>query len=302
MENESIGWAHVMNNIEFKLNVSKHQSDGVTDDLFEYKFLQHSSYLLLYAYMSQRLALFKAIFTEQSNSFIDSTLNYTSQILDKFGNTDKLLITSRPRENREETFILVLNRLLEFYIQIFKQSKSAEPKIVEQLIQLGTLLTFYGEETLSNQNPINDSQSLLASIGINILAKKSPFSVQFRLFARCMSVAILKKLRLVDGSYSLHYASSESVLSSSPVKQVASNDSASVLHQRYKQSAYQFHLIFQTKCYSSEVGLIDVATYVSDYLQSNAQSTDNKSMRLVEILDLSKYLCKSLFADKFYLF
>jgi hypothetical protein len=302
IEVESIGWRNVMNNIEFKLNISKNQS---ADDLFEYKFLQHSSYLLLYAYMSQRLALYKAIYTEKSKEFTDSILGYSGQILEKFLNTDKLLITSRPRENKEEKFLLIFNRLIEFYIQLLNESKSCESRIVEQLIQLGTLLSFYGEESLSNQNPINDSQSLLASIGINILAKKSPFSVQFRLFARCLSVSILKKLRLVDGMYMFNQMSSELMLSSSPAKSPTnSSDQVVVLHQKYKQAAYQFHLIFQTKCYSSDATLIDAATYVSEYLQNTLHSSksDEKCACLTEILDLSKYLCKSLFADKYYLF
>ena len=288
-----------MNNTEFKLNISK--SNQSADDLFEYKFLQHSSYLLLYGYMSQRLALYKDIYGEKSKQFIDSVLNYTNQILEKFSNTDKLLITSRPRENKEEKFLLIFNRLIEFYIQLLNETKSCESKIVEQLIQLGTLLTFYGEDTLSNQNPVNDSQSLLASIGINILAKKSPFSVQFRIFARCMSVSILKKLRLVDGMYMFSQLSSEAILSSSPTN---SADQTAVLYQKYKQAAYQFHLIFQTKCYSSVAALIDAATYVSQYLQNtlHSSSADEKCACLTEILDLSRYLCKSLFVDKYYLF
>jgi hypothetical protein len=302
-QNESIGWKRIMNNTEFKLNTSN-KNDYLSDDLFEYKFLQHSSYLLLYAYMSQRLALFKAVYS--SNEFIQVTLGYTNQILDKFLNTDKLLITSRPKEAKEEKFLLIFNRLIEFYIQILNKSKSAESRIVEQLVQLGTLLTFYGEETLSNQNPINDSQSLLASIGINILAKKSPFSVQFRLFSRCMSVSILKKLRLVDGFYALNQSNDTLLLSSSPATKTPSNttDLSSILYQKYKQAAYQFHLIFQTKSYSSDANLIEAATYVSQYLQNTLHSStnDDKCVCLTEILDLSKYLNKCLFKDKYYLF
>lgn len=53
----------------------------------------------------------------------------------------------------------------------------------------------------TQKNPTNEtSQSLLSSIGLNlnILAKKSPYSITFRFFARCMAICLLKQVMIVN--------------------------------------------------------------------------------------------------------
>ena len=279
--------------------------------------------------------------------------------------------TSRPKVSKEEKFILIVSKLLEFYLVAKKNLNSSlmESKLGEQLIKLSSLLSFYGEDTLTNQNPMNDSQSygsdLLSSIGLNILSKKSQFSVQFRFYCRAMSICILKQILIVSNespksspsknettntelfpnlnklnehnsptgmpqkqylykirmthadvstnletigmsegrispsssTTSLNKISSSLPNTSflSPTKSSQSSQIA-LFNQQFKLAAYQFHLIFQTKAYSSVASLIDSANYVNQHLQ-NAQH-----FCLPQVYNMSKQLCGNLFKEKYYLF
>ncbi|CAF0782953.1 unnamed protein product [Brachionus calyciflorus] len=185
----SDGWKILMNEIDFIKIVQNN-----LDDLFESKLLQNSSYLLLNCYMTQRLALLKA-----SMSYEDGCLKYTEKILSSFLNGQ-----SKPRCSKEEKFILILNKLLDFYLNLAINSSGnlkLETIIGEQILKLVNLLSFYGEDTLSANNPCSEGQSLgsdlLASIGLNILAKKSQFSLKFRFFCRSMAICLLKQVLIV---------------------------------------------------------------------------------------------------------
>jgi hypothetical protein len=186
--NDSIYWKCLMEEIEFRLN-------NYSVDL---ECLKHSTYLLLSLYMNQRLAILKA---NPSNSNFSEMLKYCEQILNSF-----LSNNSRPKQTSEDKFILIINKLLEIYLYILSNALLLELKsqVGEQLVKLSNLFNYYGEDTLSNQNPLNDNQSigsdLLASIGFNILSKKSPFYIDFRFYSRCMSICILRQILIIDQS------------------------------------------------------------------------------------------------------
>jgi len=156
LSSNSQGWQEIMSNIEFKLNFSVYD--------------ENSNFLILYAYMSQRFAMFQASYSsEQLN---DIMLNYTSQIISRFEASNKASVTqpSKPLAENEEKFCLVLNYLLDIYKFLSEKSnKKCQDKIGEHLVRISGLLIFYGEDVLSNQNPINNGQSissdLLSSIG-----------------------------------------------------------------------------------------------------------------------------------------
>lgn len=178
----SVGWQEIMDNIEFKLNFSGFEYNSSTRqianpkcDLFEYRFLEDSSLLLLYAYFAQRAAMFKASYGEQSIQFADIMLNYTSQLVGMFETNYKpsVLIPAHPQPQNEEKFCLLLDSaLFTNYLTILEANgadQRCREKVGEQLVRISNLLVFYGEDVLSNQNPINDGQSigsdLLSSIG-----------------------------------------------------------------------------------------------------------------------------------------
>lgn len=138
-----------MNEIEFKLNSSSSSNESNGNDLFEINLLKHSCYLTLNAYMIQRSALVKAS-SSSNDEFHAHLLNYCGNILGTFFQAQSTML-SRPMPNKEEKFILILNRLLEFYLTILYGSKSLESKVGEQVARLASLLTFYGEDSLSNQ-------------------------------------------------------------------------------------------------------------------------------------------------------
>lgn len=330
-----------MNELEFKLNSAP--TNDSHPDLFEYKLLQHSSYLILNAYMTQRAALIKASSSGESDHMA-SIINYCENILGSFFQAGTTML-SRPRTGKEEKFILVVNRLLELLLSAMYSSRVFEHKIGELLVRLASLLIYYSEDSLSTQNPTNDNQSLLSSIGINIniLAKKSPYSIKFRFYTRCMAICIIKQVMIVDDGdcsnkpglfptlsnksgpkwvYKVRLSGSDghhsggrnisgvqfensannhlstSMPNSSPLT------STSELHNVYapllKQAAYQFHLIFQTKSYSTVPGLVDLANGVNQSLQNTAAGSVH--FCLPQCLNMSKHLCAQLFNDKFYLF
>jgi hypothetical protein len=359
---ENKSWLTIMDNIEFKLHSFDTDTDSLEQD-FEFKCLQNSSYLLLNAYMIQRVTVFKATFNnETSLDFYDVLIKYVTKILSSFLNNANPKNTSRPKPLKEEKFILIVNKLLEIYLHIMQTANSSliENKIGEQLVQLSTLLGFYGEDSLSNQNPLNESQSigsdLLSSIGLNILAKKSQFSVNFRFYCRCMAICILKQIVLTrnetiessdttnpalfpnlnqiqtntpipsnkswlykirmssidqfhnynsdlsekDSDSSSHISSSlpnPSYLS--PSKMLNTTPLVNSFNQKFKQSAYQFHLIFQNKTYSSNPILIELANFVNKNLQN---SIDAQNFCLPQIFVMSKHLSSHLFKEKYYLF
>jgi len=173
----SEGWQEIMSNIEFKLNFSGYEYQAASRQilnpncsLLEYKFLEDSSFLILYAYMSQRLAMFQASYGLEQ--FFDVMLNYTSQIISRFETAYKTAVKepSRPLAENEEKFCLILNYLFEVYLLVLEKSNDrCQNKVGEQLVRISGLLIFYGEDVLSNQNPISTGQSissdLLSSIG-----------------------------------------------------------------------------------------------------------------------------------------
>ena len=319
--------------------------------------------------MMQRVTVFKATFGENTIDYYDTLLKYTSRILTVFFNSSSMpnstaLVLTRPKPLKEEKFILVANQLIDFYLRILEKANSSliENVIGEQLVQLSTLLGFYGEDTLSNQNPLNENQSigsdLLSSIGLNILAKKSHYSVNFRFYCKCMAICILKQVVLTRNESSESPTSANAVLfpnlnqaqtssprslcknwihkirmsekdqlhsdndllekdstsgtaniSSSlpnpsflsPSKMNSSHASslANAFNQKFKHAAYQFHLIFQNKTYSSNSALVDLANFVCKNWQS---SSDAQKFCLPQVKILSGYLSSHLFREKYYLF
>lgn len=270
---------------------------------------------------------------------------------------------SRPKAGKEEKFIPVLNNILSNFVLVVNNSNSPliESKVGESLIVLSNLLTFYGEDNITGQNPINDAQStgtdFLASITFNILAKKSPLSVRFRFYVRCMAICILKQVIVAQEplGYGFGQASnvnelfpnlnqaenlnkqshqspskmlykvrtsgadlfnqSDSILrnndlspttSTSPINQLSSslpnsttssNPLVNTLNQQLKHTTYQFNIMYQTKQYSSQSDLMELANYVNHHLQDS-----KNSLCLPQVLQMSNYLCSKLFEDKNYLF
>jgi hypothetical protein len=202
-------WRLLMENIEFKLNNEPHHND---ETLFEFGLLRSSSYMLLNCYMSQRLSIYKAVYPERGSVlFTQTLLKYTDQIVSSFflSSPSGGEVVSKPRAGKEEKFLLILNKLVELYLllalNVTGQNAlvSVESRIGEQLAKLCQLLVYYGEDSLSSQNPLNDSQGsmgsdLLSSIGLNILAKKSPLSLKFRFFCKCMAICLLKQILIVN--------------------------------------------------------------------------------------------------------
>ena len=303
------GWQTIMDNVEFKLNFSGYEYSTLTRiianpkvALFEFVFLDDSSFLLLYAYMLQRLAMFKATYTDKSNQFVDVMLNYTSQVLSRFENTYKSgHTTSHPKPGGEEKFCLVLKFLFEVYLLILTNTDDAVPMqaaVGEQLARISNLLIFYGEDVMSNQNPMNDSQSLgsdlLSSIGLNILAKKSLFSIEFRAYCRCLANCLLKKVKLVNGVYRINEEadSMASGLATASTEQL-------MFGQLCKQAAYQYHLIFQIKTYSNMHELTKLNALMCEYLE---RPTPSAHFSLTHIDELSTSLCKQLFQEKHFFY
>jgi hypothetical protein len=377
---ESQSWKSIMDDVDFKMYGFDESNKTNDNELFEFKCLQNSSYLLLNAYMTQRLAVFKAANSENSIEFLDSLIKYSLQVLSSFFNetigspNQKNAKISRLKLSKEEKFILIVNKLLEFYLLIKRNLNSSlmESKLGEQLVKLSNLLSFYGEDTLSNQNPMNDSQSygsdLLSSIGLNILSKKSQFSIQFRFYCRAMAICLLKQILIVSNESPKSSTSSNETASTelfpnlnqlsehssptgipgaqqkqylykirmthadvstnfeaigmsegrmspsssttslnkissslpnssflSPTKS-SQNSQINLFNQQFKLAAYQFHLIFQTKAYSSITGVIESANYVNQHLQNS------QHFCLPQVFNMSKQLCCNLFKEKYYLF
>ena len=402
-------WKLIMNEIDYKLNGSQNfvdcpqgaaQGEEELVDLFEYRCLKHSSYLLLYSYIHQRCAVFRAMYqSEKSVEYADVLLKYTAQLLKILSTSSHQrsgvfikqlggLIQSKPKPPKEEKFILILNKLIEIYLAIMYNCNSSliQSRVGEQLIQLSVLLSHYGEDSLTNQNPINDGQSmgsdLLASIGLNILAKKSPYKLEFRFFARCMAICLLKQIIIVnstttttktsasstkfnalfpkipendddnanaevieeekwmykvrmshvDGGEDLTVlnthkqqtmplpinkstSTSESCILSSSMPAVSgmqaaanlaankSSNEKSMIHDhfntQFKQAAYQFHQIYQTKSFCANSNLVELANYVNHQLQ---HAPTSQHFCLPQVYNLSKFLCSQLFKDKYYLF
>lgn len=159
-----------MNELEFKLNAStnsgnepvggtrNNNNNNITNngELFEFKLLQHSTYLTLNAYMIQRAALMKASSTNESE-YVESLVRYCESMLNTFfqqqqQQQQQTIALSRPRVGKEEKFILVFNKLLELFLTAIYSSRSTiEHKIGELVVRLATLLIYYGEDSLSSQ-------------------------------------------------------------------------------------------------------------------------------------------------------
>ena len=77
--------------------------------------------------------------------------------------------------------------------------------------------------------------------GLNILAKKSPFSLSFRIYARCLALCLLRRIKPLDGSYAVNDeddddAAPETALSTSPSRFSASESGQQLLFkQQFKQ-------------------------------------------------------------------
>ena len=138
--------------------------------------------------------------------------------------------------------------------------------------------------------------------------------MKFRVYTRCLAFCILKKIKLFEGVYTVNddLGTSESSFSASPGRfnynnnnKNPSNESGAqlVFNQQYKQAAYQYHLLFQTKSYTSVGELVEIGALVNGYLK-NVDSGKNLSghYNLSGLIELSKELEKILFKDKYFLF
>ncbi len=164
------------------------------------------------------------------------------------------------------------------------------------------------KDVLSSQNPLKHSQSvgsdLLSSIGLSILAKKSPFSIEFRAYARCLSVILLKKIKQSNGVFSINNDETNTNRNLSPPLSPTA-DAAAVagdlaFNQQHKQAAYQFHLMFQTKSYTAIPELSHLENFINQYLNDSTLSGEHFSLE--KICEINMYLCKNLFKQKYYLF
>ena len=141
-----------MDEIEFKLNSASSNNNTNSNescDLFEFKLLAHSCYLTLNAYMIQRAALIKAS-ANNEHQHVAYLLKYCENVLGTFFQAQTTMF-SKPKPGKEEKFILVCNRLLEFFLTAMYVNRAFEHKIGELVIRLATLLNYYGEDSLSNQ-------------------------------------------------------------------------------------------------------------------------------------------------------
>ena len=327
-------WKELMNQIDF-VKIGQFN----LDDLFELKLLQNSAYLLLNCYMYQRLAILKA-----SNSYQHDCLKYTEKILSAFCTG-----LSKPKCLNEEKAILIFNQLLECFLTLSvtcADNFEIEKIIGNQMVRLINLFVYYGEDILSAQNPCNEGQSigsdLLASIGLNILAKKSQFSLKFRFYCRSMAICLIKqilvikkcsdkglfpqlgsqttdefgyKIRLSHLDNSGHAINSfmlanhsdkdtNSTLSTSlPSSGLSSSKEDSILHQKHNQLLKQAAYQFHLIYQTKVYTQTTEANFLDLANYVNAQLTQQAQyFCLPQCLNLSKYLCLKLFGEKFYLF
>ncbi|RNA18051.1 ectopic P granules 5 -like protein [Brachionus plicatilis] len=309
------------------------------DDLFECKLLINSSYLLLNCYMCQRLAILKA-----SMSYEDGCLKYTDKILASF-----LTGQSKPKCLNEEKVILILKQLLECFLAVSVTCAGnfeIENIVGAQMVRLANLLIYYGEDILSGQNPCNEGQSigsdLLASIGLNILAKKSQYSLKFRFYCRSMAICVIKQILVVKrcqvkglfpkienqnkeefgykirlshldnsgygtDSFNLGHQSGQDashMLSTSlPSSGLNSTKEDSILHQKHNQLLKQAAYQFHLIYQTKAYSQASEANFVQLANFVNDQLTQQAQyFCLPQCLNLSKYLCLKLFREKFYLF
>lgn len=140
---------------------------------------------------------------------------------------------------------------------------------------------------------------------MNILAKRSPLSLSFRVYSRCLAFCILKRIKLIDGIYTTNDdLESTSNFSTSPGRFNPSESGEQlVFNQQLKQAAYQYNLIFQTKVFKSVEGLEDISKRVSEYLkQIERNNEDENHFNLAGIILLNADLMRMLFKDKYFLF
>lgn len=112
---------------------------------------------------------------------------------------------------------------------------------------------------------------------------------------------MLRRIKLVDGAYTMNEkeADSESTLSTSPSRFNPGETGQQVLfNQQFKQASYQYHLMFQTKTYSTISELRQVGSVVGAFLKE----ANTEHYNLAGLIKLSKSLSKCLFGHKFYLF
>ena len=122
----------------------------------------------------------------------------------------------------------------------------------------------------------------------------------FRVYVRCLALCILRRIKLVDGAYTVNEeADSESTLSTSPSRFNPGETGQQVLfNQQFKQASYQYHLLFQTKTYSAVSELREIGSIVDAFLKE----ANSEHYNLAGLIQLSKSLSKCLFGHKFYLF
>lgn len=108
----------------------------------------------------------------------------------------------------------------------------------------------------------------------------------------------------MDGSYAANNdqaPESNANFSASPVRFNPSETNQQLLfNQQLKQAAYQYHLIYQTKAYVSDVNnLAEISALIDSYL---ANLNENKYLALPGLIELNKEIEKILFPDKYFLY
>jgi hypothetical protein len=296
--------------------------------------------------------------THRVNSVPHSNLlDYTHKLLSLFLSGEARM-NAQATGLQEEKLILIFQKLIEFYLLTMKDkvASSAEGQVGDQIVQLSTLLSYYGEDCLTSQNPLNESSTTASSIGSdllstlglkNILAKKSPFSVNFRFYAKCMSICLMKQIVLnrnepsvsngvlfpdlstitttatttkSSWTYRVRMSNQDKFYNDNDLLESESESSSPVNHhissslpnpsfmptsqlnsfnQKFKQAAYQFHLIFQNKLYSCNAVLIELANLVNRNLQNSIDA--QSEFCLPQVYATSRHLCSHLFKEKYYL-
>ena len=196
-----------------------------------------------------------------------------------------------------------MNKILEIFLELIYFGFS-QHEIVIEIIQICSILLFSSEDNWNFSTPnayqmnltTNTASSVLASIGLtNLLAKKSTFSLKFRLYSRCLAISLLKQISFDQDSnqFKLRMTSSDDhYLNSTSTNTHQNQMQLSLLNQQVKQATTNFNSINQTKQYTP---FVEHANYTNTLCKT-------KEFCFPQIFEIIKYLNINIFGEIFYLY
>jgi hypothetical protein len=131
-------WSEIINEIDLKMNIN---------DTFEINCLESSYYLLLYVYMIQQHAIIKA----SEEDVCEKLFKYCVKIISSFNGSNSSTY-SRPKSEKEGKFLLILNKILEIFLELVYFGFS-QHEIVIEIQKICSILLFNSEDNWNFPTP-----------------------------------------------------------------------------------------------------------------------------------------------------